>query len=137
LSENLIKPFSKKQANEKQNLRLSRLITAGLALIASGIAWLVYELGVDNIFSLVGYVWAFVGCPYSVVILLSLFWKRYHGKAAVATIIGGMAFTVVWIATGMDTIISSRIVTFVASLIIAIIFTYSLKKHEQNTAHSG
>ncbi len=137
LSENLIKPFSKKQANEKQNLRLSRLITAGLALIASGIAWLVYELGADNIFSLVGYVWAFVGCPYSVVILLSLFWKRYHGKAAVATIIGGMAFTVVWIATGMDTIISSRIVTFAASLIIAIIFTYSLKKHEQNTAHSG
>jgi len=47
-------------------------------------------------------VWAGVGCTFSVVILLSLFWKRYHGKAVVMTIISGILFTVFWISGGFE-----------------------------------
>ncbi|HXK81138.1 MAG TPA: sodium/proline symporter [Bacteroidales bacterium] len=128
LSENLIAPLTKSKINPQKSLKLSRLITAGLALIATLIAYIVYRAGADNIFSLVGYVWAFIGCPYSVVILLTLFWKKYHGRAAVITIIGGMLFTVVWIAIGMDTIITSRIITFFFSLLLAIIASVAVPK---------
>lgn len=130
LSENLIAPISRKKNNPKKSLLYSRIITAILALIATAIAYVVYRAGADNIFNLVGYVWAFVGCPYSVVILLSLFWKKYHGRAAITTIIGGMLFTVIWIVSGMDAQITSRIVTFFVSLILAIAATYLIPKAE-------
>ena len=132
LSENLIAPLSKKKISPKESLKYSRIITAVLALIATGIAYIVYRIGADNIFSLVGYVWAFVGNPYSVVILLTLFWKKYHGRAALITIIGGMLFTVVWIVSGMDSIITSRILTFFVSLLLAILSTYFIPKAKGN-----
>jgi len=135
-SENILKLFTKKTMSAKKNLLISRLITACLAVIACVVAYIIYLLKADNIFNLVGYVWAFIGCPYSVVVLLSLFWKKYHGKAAVCTIIGGMLFTIIWIATGLDSILTSRVVTFFASLIFALGFTYALKKPEQKAEES-
>ncbi len=133
LSENLIKPLTKRSISDKKNLMISRIITASLACIACIVAYVVFRMGADNIFSLVGYVWALIGCPYSVVILLSLFWKRYHGKAAVITIIGGIVFTIIWIMTGLDGVLTSRIVSFFASLIIAVIATGLFAKNEQKT----
>ena len=48
---------------------------------------------------MVGYVWAGIGGTFSIVILFTLFWKRYHGRAVIATIVSGLLFTVLWSVT--------------------------------------
>ena len=116
LSENLVKPLSKK-SSEQQSLKQSRLITAALSVIALLLAFVTPS---DLIYSIVGYVWAGIGSTFSVVILLTLFWKPYHGKAVLFTMIAGLAFTLIWIGSGMDAVISARIMTFLVALIVAI-----------------
>ena len=76
------------------------------------------------IFTLVSYVWAGIGGTFSIVILLTLFWNKYHGRAVVITIITGMLFTIIWISTGMDEIITARFLTFFVAGIVAILSTY-------------
>ena len=80
-------------------LKKSRLVTAILAVIALGIA---YVSPSRLIFTLVSYVWAGIGCTFSVVILFSLFWEKFHGRAALATIVIGLLFTVTWISGGFE-----------------------------------
>lgn len=117
LSENLIKA----KQNRMQNLMQSRIVTAAIAVVALGLA---YISPTKLIFTLVGYVWAGIGGTFSVVILLTLFWKKFHGKAALVTIITGMVFTIIWISTGLDAkIITARVMTFFVAVIIAIIST--------------
>lgn len=117
LSENLL---SKNNAN-KDTLKQSRLVTAILAVIALGIAYLSPS---DLIYTLVGYVWAGIGGTFSIVILFTLFWKKYHGWAALITIITGMVFTILWISTGMEEVITSRFMTFIVAGVVAIFATY-------------
>jgi Na+/proline symporter len=114
LSENLIKPVLK--LKKGSSLAQSRVITALLAAAALVAA---YFSPSKIIYDLVGYVWAGIGCTFSVVILFTLFWKRYHGRAVIVTILFGMLFTVVWIATGMEEKITSRFMTFAATAVAA------------------
>lgn len=123
LSDNIINPLFK--LDKKKALSRSRMITALLAVIALGLAYISPS---KVIFTLVSYVWAGIGGTFSVVILLSLFWKRYHGKAALLTIIVGMLFTIVWISTGMDKVITARILTFFVAGLTAVISTFAFKK---------
>ncbi len=127
-SENILKPFlgKDKTISTRHNLFISRIITALLAIIALIIAWFTGKG--TFIFTLVSYVWAGIGGTFSVVILLTLFWKRYHGKAVVVTIVYGIGFTILWINTGMEQVISSRLMTFVTTLIVAILSGILLKK---------
>lgn len=126
LSENLIKPLSKLSSrNTETSLFQSRLITTLLIVVALALSYISPS---KLIFTLVSYVWAGIGGTFSVVILLSLFWKKYHGKAALLTIIVGMVFTIVWISSGMDEIITSRILTFFVSAMVAVSATYLIKK---------
>ncbi|OPX34531.1 hypothetical protein B1H10_03500 [candidate division KSB1 bacterium 4484_188] len=125
LSESLLKPLLKKE-NIHRHLLVSRLITASLAIIALVAAYL---SPTKLIFTLVGYVWAGIGGTFSVVILLTLFWKKFHGKAALITIVTGMAFTIFWISSGLDEkIITARVMTFVVAGIVAVLSTLLLKK---------
>ncbi|HSG68119.1 MAG TPA: sodium/proline symporter [Bacteroidales bacterium] len=124
LSENIIKP-SFKRGKVKNDLVMSRAVTALLAELALITAYIVPS---DLIFDLVGWVWAGVGANFSVVILLTLFWKRYHGRAAILTIISGFAFTVFWVTSGLDEQITARIMTFIVAGIVAVSSTYLVPK---------
>lgn len=125
LSENIVNKYAKNKS-EKAGLRRARIITALLAIIALVIAFVSPQ---KIIFTLVSYVWAGIGCTYSVIILFTLFWKKFNGTATLATIIGGMAFTILWISSGLDEIISARITNFLFAVIIAIVTTFiSTKK---------
>ena len=117
LSENLLNPGSDK----KNTLKQSRVVTAILAVIALSIAYLSPS---NLIYTLVGYVWAGIGGTFSIVILFTLFWKKYHGLAALITIISGMVFTITWISSGMEEVITSRFMTFVVAGVVAILATY-------------
>ncbi len=121
LSENLLKRQQDSEDNRKRDLTRSRLVTALLAVIALVVAYLSPQ---TLIYTLVGYVWAGIGSTFSVVILFTLFWKRYHGKAVLATIVVGIVFTIAWISTGMDAKITARVMTFVVAGIAGIVATY-------------
>lgn len=121
LSENLIKPLRRSRDSRGDGLLQSRIVTAALSVVALLLAYL--SRG-DLIYTIVGYVWAGIGGTFSVVILLTLFWKRFHGIAALLTIITGLSFTIIWISTGMEAIITARIMTFIVAGIIAIATSY-------------
>ncbi|MFO8130402.1 MAG: sodium/proline symporter [Bacteroidales bacterium] len=121
LSENLLKPALKVNLDKRRNLARSRLVTAMLAVIALLLAYISPS---DLIYTLVGYVWAGIGANFSVVILLTLFWKKYHGRAALITIVAGVVFTIAWISTGMDQVITARFMTFVVALVAAVLATF-------------
>ena len=128
-SDNILKPLSKNpESDEKKNLMRSRIVTALLAIIALFVA---YFSPSNLIFTLVSYVWAGIGGTFSIVILFSLFWKRFHGRPVVLTIITGMLFTIIWISTGMEEQISSRVLTFFVAGIVAIISTFIIPKPEK------
>ncbi len=120
LSENLIKP-AMKNGDSSMSLMRSRIITAALAVVALVIAYLSPS---ELIYSLVSYVWAGIGGTFSIVILYSLFWKKYSGKAVIVTILTGLFFTIIWIKTGMDKIITARLLTFFVAGTAGIIATY-------------
>lgn len=128
LSENLIKPLSKKNTDNNNSLRQSRLITAILSVTALLVAYLANKFNNDSIYVLVGYVWAGIGCTFSVVIILTLFWRKFHGIPALLTIVTGLGFTIIWISTGMDKLISARFVTFIVAFLVAVLSTYLIKK---------
>lgn len=127
LSDNIIKPLRDKDLDSRTSLKYSRIITAALSFIALAVA---YYSPSDLIYTIVGYVWAGIGSTFSVVIILTLFWKRYHGTAALLTIISGLIFTIIWIGTGMDKIITSRLLTFIVALVVAVVSTFVFKKKQ-------
>lgn len=126
LSENIIKPLflKDKSVDSSSSLLYSRVITGLISLVALILA---YFTSGEMIYTIVGYVWAGIGSTFSVVIMLTLFWKRYHGIAALLTIITGLLFTIIWITTGMDKVITSRILTFLVALIVSVLSTYLIK----------
>jgi len=99
LSENLLKSSKSNKDEKGRTLFISRTVTALLAVIALCLAYISPS---RLIFTLVSYVWAGIGCTFSVVIIFSLFWKRFHGRAAIATIIAGLLFTIFWISGGHE-----------------------------------
>lgn len=124
-SENILRKNPDPEKEKKKGLLRSRLVTVALAFVALVVAQIAPS---KLIFTLVSYVWAGIGGTFSVVILLTLFWKRYHGKAVIATIAVGLVFTIVWISTGLDKIITARLMTFIVAGLTAVVATYVLKK---------
>lgn len=122
LSENLLKR-RKASGSGGQSLVRLRVVTAALAIIALIAAYLSPS---TLIYTLVGYVWAGIGGTFSIVILLTLFWPRFHSKAALITIISGMVFTILWISTGLDEQITARVMTFVFAGLVAVASTLFL-----------
>lgn len=97
LSESML---SKKGSKDGMGiLKRHRITTAILAVVALILSYLSPS---KLIFTLVSYVWAGIGCTFSVVILFTLFWKRFHGRAAVITVITGIVFTIFWISGGFE-----------------------------------
>ncbi len=120
LSENIVKTL-RGVSDPKRVLKQSRIITALIATIALAIAYLSPQ---KVIFTMVSYVWAGIGCTFSVVILLTLFWKRFHGRAAITTMIAGLIFTILWISTGLDKIVTAKLVNFFFAGLVAFLASY-------------
>ncbi|MCU0286936.1 MAG: sodium/proline symporter [Acidobacteria bacterium] len=129
LSENIISPLMKGKKDPKSALRRSRIVTTILAFVALGVAYISPS---KLIFMIVSYVWAGIGGTFSIVILFTLFWKRYHGKAVIVTILTGVIFTITWSVTGMEAIVTSRLLTFFVAGAAAILATFLLPKKQDN-----
>lgn len=125
-SENIIKKYFIKEEkghhDPARDLKISRIMTAVMAVLALGAARVVPS---NLIFNVIGYVWAGIGDPFSVVILLTIFWKKFSSKAALAVICTGMPFTIFWVMGGYDAkIIPALFMTFAVSLVVGVVGSY-------------
>ena len=124
LSENILKSADEGE-NPRRDLVRSRIATAALAVIALIMAYISPS---KLIYTIVGYVWAGIGGTFSVIILLTLFWKKFHGRAVLVTIVTGLLFTIVWISSSLEKVITARVMTFLVAGVVAIAATYVLPR---------
>ncbi|WP_394747428.1 sodium/proline symporter [Spongiimicrobium salis] len=75
---------------DEELTKFSRRITIGMALAALGIAILLYFLYPDRqIFWIIIFGWSGIAATFCPVIILSIFWKGYSEKGAIASMITG------------------------------------------------
>ncbi len=91
-SKNIYQGIMKKDASDKQVLRMSRATLIVIAIVAAIIA-----LDKDSIiFKVVSFAWAGFGATFGPVILFSLFWKRITQAGAVAGMLAGGGMVFLW-----------------------------------------
>jgi len=75
----------------------SRLVTIGMALTALGIAILLYYLYPDRqVFWIMIFGWSGIAATFCPVIILSLFWKDYSEKGAIASMVIGFVSVILF-----------------------------------------
>ena len=82
------KPYVNKDAGEFELLRVARISSVGVTLI--GVLLVPVFMQFDSIYSAHGAFTAAVTPPLVVTLLMSVFWRRFTGKAAIATLLGGL-----------------------------------------------
>ena len=95
-SSDLYKPIIRKNASNKEMLWVSRLVVIAISIIAFFIASSKGKAA-QAIMDLVSNAWGIFGAAFGPVVLLSLFWKRFTYKGAVAGIIVGAVVDMVWL----------------------------------------
>ena len=92
VSKDIYKDLIRKEAPDKKVLLVSRVTVIVVALIAIHIAWDPNS----SVMNLVSDAWAGLGAAFGPLVVLSLFWKRTNLPGAIAGIITGGAFVILW-----------------------------------------
>ena len=92
VSKNLYEGIIKKDADDKQVMRVSRFMLMAITVIGMIIAW--NENSV--IFEIVSFAWSGFGATFGPIILFSLFWKRTNRAGAIAGMVSGGVMVFVW-----------------------------------------
>ncbi len=122
----IYKPVFRKNAGDKEVLWVGRGVVIVIAIVAYFIA---SAPNSGTIMDLVENAWAGFGAAFGPVILLSLFWKRFTYKGAIAGIIGGSLTVVLWIAfLSKSTGIYELLPGFLVGLALCVIVSLMDKK---------
>lgn len=120
----IYKPIFRKNASDKETLWIGRIVVLIVAVIAYFIAGS-HGKGAQAIMNLVENAWGLFGGAFGPVVLLSLFWKRYTYKGALAGIIAGALTDILWLnllkSTGVYEIVPAFIIGFIVSIIVTLI----------------
>ncbi|MBE6623688.1 MAG: sodium/proline symporter PutP [Ruminococcaceae bacterium] len=131
-SSDLYKPLVRKNASNKEMLWVSRIVVLVIAVVAYFIASSEGDAA-QAIMNLVSNAWGIFGAAFGPVVLLSLFWKRFTYKGAVAGIIAGALVDMLWLwmpvadgkaltaLTGVYEIIPGFIIGTVAAVVATLI----------------
>ena len=92
----LYKPLVRKQASNKEILWVSRIVVLVIAVVAYFIASSKGKAA-QAIMELVENAWGIFGAAFGPAVLLSLFWKRFTYKGAVAGIVTGAIVDMCWL----------------------------------------
>ena len=123
----IYKPIIRKNASEKELLWVGRIIVVVVAIVAYFIASSKGE-GAQAIMDMVSNAWALFGAAFGPVILLSLFWKRFTYKGAVAGIVTGAVVDIVWLMYFSSTRIYEIVPGFIVCVLAAVIVSLIDKK---------
>ena len=131
VSKNLYEGILKKDATDKQVMRVSRIVLLLIALIGMVIAW--DENSV--IFTIVSFAWAGFGATFGPIMLFSLFWKRTTRAGAIAGMITGGAMVFIWnlVLSPLGGIFSiyELLPSFLLSCIVIVVVSLCTKKPDQ------
>ncbi len=116
----------KKDATDKEMLLVGRIVVCVVSAVALGIALMP---GTGGIMGLVSNAWSIFGSSFGPAILLSLYYRKYNYKGAVAGIITGFVVSILWLiflsgVTGLYEIIPG----FIASLVVSIVVSKYTKE---------
>lgn len=120
----MYKPLIRKDASDREVLWVGRIVVMIIAVIAYFIASSKGS-GAQAIMNMVENAWGAFGAAFGPTVLLSLFWRRFNYKGAVAGVITGFAVDILWLAFLSGTGIYEIIPGFIASLIVAVIVAKS------------
>ena len=123
----IYKPLIRKNASEKEVLWVGRIVVIIVSVVAYFIASSKGEAAAA-IMNLVSNAWALFGAAFGPVILLSLFWKRFTYKGAIAGIVAGSIVDIIWLVYLASTGIYELLPGFVAAFIAAVVVTLIDKK---------
>ena len=131
----IYKPIIRKEASEKEILWVGRIVVVIVAIIAFFIANS-KGAGAQAIMNLVENAWAGFGSSFGPVILLSLFWRRFTYKGAIAGVLGGAIVDVLWYnllsaSTGIYELFPGFIAGFICAVVVTILYK---EPHEDVTA---
>lgn len=119
VSEDIIHKALGMKLSDKQLVKISRIV-----VIAVGIIGMVIALTSESlVYLVVSWAWAGVGGTLSPAILMTFFWRRFSSIGLITTVISGFVFTILWISTPLDSIITSRFSTFFIASIFGIVFS--------------
>ncbi|MBE6683746.1 MAG: sodium/proline symporter PutP [Ruminococcaceae bacterium] len=119
----IYKPILRKNASDKETLWVGRGIVLIVAVIAYFIASSKAE-GAQAIMNLVENAWAGFGSAFGPVVILSLFWRRFTYKGALAGVIVGALTDVLWLVfLSSSTGIYELIPGFAAGMLAAVVVT--------------
>ena len=128
----LYKPLVRKNATNKEILWVSRIVVLVIAVVAYFIASSKGKAA-QAIMDLVENAWGIFGAAFGPAVLLSLFWKRFTYKGAVAGIVAGAVVDMAWLwlpvsggltltaITGVYEIIPGFIIGAIAAVIVTLI----------------
>ncbi len=134
-SSDIYKTVINKKASDKEMLWIGRIAVCVILVIAIFIAL----YGSQDIMSLVSAAWSIFGAAFGAVILLSLVWKRFNYKGAVAGIIAGFVVSILWMVCFnfecyefksliANTYLYEIIPGFICSLVVATVVSLLTKK---------
>ena len=120
----IYKPIIRKDASDKEVLWVGRVIVALVAVVAFMIASS-KGAGAQAIMDMVENAWGGFGSAFGPVILLSLFWRRFNYKGAIAGVVTGAIVDILWLmclsaSTGVYEIIPGFICGGLAAVIVTL-----------------
>ena len=92
LAENIYHDILKKDASDKEVMKVSRIAMTAITLIAMAIAW----DSNSTIFGITSFAWAGFGATFGPLMILSLFWKRVNRYGALAGMVAGGSMVFIW-----------------------------------------
>ncbi len=121
----IYKPLIRKKASDKETLWIGRIVVLIIAVVAFFIASSKSE-GAQAIMNLVENAWAGFGSAFGSVILLSVFWRRFTYKGALAGVIAGALTDVLWLfflsgPTGIYELIPGFAVSMIAAVAVTLL----------------
>ncbi len=128
----IYKPIIRKNASEKETLWVGRTVVVIVSVIAYFIASSKGK-GAQAVMDMVSNAWALFGAAFGPVVILSLFWKRFTYKGAVAGIVVGALVDMLWLwlpvadgkaltaITGIYEIIPGFIIGAIAAVVVTLI----------------
>ena len=121
----IYKPIIRKNASDKETLWVGRIVVLIVAVVAYFIASSKAE-GAQAIMDLVENAWAGFGSAFGPVVILSVFWRRFTYKGALAGVIAGAVTDVLWLvflsgSTGIYELIPGFAVSMIAAVVVTLL----------------
>jgi sodium/proline symporter len=120
----IYKPIIRKNASEKETMWIGRIVVVIVAIIAYFIASSEGQ-GAQAIMNMVENAWGLFGAAFGPVVILSLFWRRFTYKGAIAGIVSGAIVDILWFiylsgSTGIYEILPGFITGLIFSIVVSL-----------------